>query len=327
MAGSNDVARTFVSLEEILAVEGFKPENPVSTGNYASLLGDYHLPEKVQCCIQKKSGLCLTPHNHGYVVRLKDGTASIIGNHCANAHFDAKDRVMQDRSRFLNLQRRQRAQARVAELLQGREAAIARIRALDDDLRAHEAWAREVRERVGDGCWYRLPQRASDGGTGSVAAKGVRIRHETDASGRRSTERTEFGIPVGTLHGVRCLNSYLVRSIREDLRQVKLAYDELALANDETSTTKLEQASSRAAGLADAERRKDALIDQAQAFKAADWLPMIFLVRGDSDRARVGRVVLTQRGTPGGKDKAKDLIKQVEAQLRATHNADRIEIP
>src|SRR5690606_10476227 len=188
----------------------------------------------------KKSGLCLTPHNHGYVVRLKDGTASIIGNHCANAHFDAKDRVMQDRSRFLNLQRRQRAQARVAELLQGREAAIARIRALDDDLRAHEAWAREVRERVGDGCWYRLPQRASDGGTGSVAAKGVRIRHETDASGRRSTERTEFRIPVRTLHGVRCLNSYLFRSIREDVRQVRLAYDALALANTETSTTKPE---------------------------------------------------------------------------------------
>lgn len=51
--------RTFGSFEEIEALVQFELNAPLGPANYKRLYGDYHVLEKVRCCVQKENGkLC-----------------------------------------------------------------------------------------------------------------------------------------------------------------------------------------------------------------------------------------------------------------------------
>jgi hypothetical protein len=95
---------TFKSADQIKAVPGFKPDNPVSIDKFLKFLGYYTLKPALKCCVAEKAGLCRQTHNNGWVVALKDGSASIIGIDCAKIKFDADEsfrsqRVMAERTR------------------------------------------------------------------------------------------------------------------------------------------------------------------------------------------------------------------------------------
>lgn len=308
-----------------MGLEGFREENPVSESNYKELLGDYRLAEKLRCCIQTKQGnLCHTKHNYGFVVRLKDDSASIIGNQCANDKFDAKSRVMQDRARFLNAQNRQKARERIAELLIDKELSVNAIQLAHDDLIALEGRLHELRARFGDPCWNQLTRMATGGGPGTVAVQGVRKRIGKRDDGSTYTERSGFGISVGTIAGIGLLNTYRVRELKERLRSIKFAYGEAEKLTEDSKTTDIEKHASKLGDLPAAIQACNDFTALENTFMQSDWTPMLFLVRTDSDRAKLGRVVLEQKGTPGGRDKAKQLIQALEQQLRTTHGVDEI---
>lgn len=94
----------FKSVDQIKAVPGFKPDNPVSIDQFSRFLGYYTLKPALKCCVAENAGLCRQAHNNGWVVALKDGTASIIGIDCAKSKFDADEsfrsqRVIAERTR------------------------------------------------------------------------------------------------------------------------------------------------------------------------------------------------------------------------------------
>lgn len=94
----------FKSADQIKAVPGFKPDNPVSIDQFSRFLGYYTLKPALNCCVAEKAGLCRQAHNNGWVVVLKDGTASIIGIDCAKSKFDADEsfrsqRIIAERTR------------------------------------------------------------------------------------------------------------------------------------------------------------------------------------------------------------------------------------
>lgn len=95
---------TFKSADQLKALPGFKPDNPVSINQFLRFLGYYTIKPALKCCVAEKAGLCRQKHNNGWVVALKDGIASIIGIDCAKSKFDADEsfrsqRVMAERTR------------------------------------------------------------------------------------------------------------------------------------------------------------------------------------------------------------------------------------
>ena len=89
----------------------------------------------MRCSLKRPSGaLCKTPHNYGFVVRLIDGSVSIIGNECGTAKFDAESKLSRDKALYLNLKKRRDTQKRLAELFAGKDAALAEIRTMYDTL-------------------------------------------------------------------------------------------------------------------------------------------------------------------------------------------------
>src|SRR4051812_43279153 len=106
--------RTFGSFEEIEALDQFEANAPLNPTNYKRLFGDYHLPEKVRCCVQKENGkLCEEPHNHGWLVECVDGKLTLVGADCGVNKFGADRRLLVDLSHYRNEKARK---ARIASL-------------------------------------------------------------------------------------------------------------------------------------------------------------------------------------------------------------------
>ena len=75
--------RTFNNIEDILALEHFQKNAPLLPSNYRRLFGDYHVTDKVRCCVQKENGkLCDEPHNNGWIIERSDGKLTLVGIDC-----------------------------------------------------------------------------------------------------------------------------------------------------------------------------------------------------------------------------------------------------
>lgn len=70
--------------DEILGLPGFLEKNLITPKNFDSVFSDYQIRDRdMHCCLLSDRGLCNHKHNFGYVIQLKDGTLSIMGNDCA----------------------------------------------------------------------------------------------------------------------------------------------------------------------------------------------------------------------------------------------------
>lgn len=118
MSTSTVSIQTFVSFEELRKVPGFVENNPLTKATYRGIVGDYHLNEDVSCCFQKENGnLCLHLHKHGWLVELINGTVTLLGSDCASMQFDLDSKLIADRDRYKNEQRRKDRLAAIVELI------------------------------------------------------------------------------------------------------------------------------------------------------------------------------------------------------------------
>jgi hypothetical protein len=107
----------FATFEEIADLPVFLRDNPLTQENYKQIVGWYRLLEKRCCCVQRASGaLCATPHNHGWVARLRDGSITILGGDCAKEKFGADSTVFRDIGLAQNIKKAKEREERVDRL-------------------------------------------------------------------------------------------------------------------------------------------------------------------------------------------------------------------
>ena len=82
--------------DEVLGLPGFLEKNLITPENFDSVFSDYQIRDRdMHCCLLSDRGLCNHKHNFGYVIQLKDGTLSIMGNDCAEKKFGANGGIIQ----------------------------------------------------------------------------------------------------------------------------------------------------------------------------------------------------------------------------------------
>lgn len=316
--------RTFQSEHEIQSEPGFVEHYLVHKENYERLLGDYRLADKMRCCLKNKAGgLCGQPHNYGFVVRLKDGSVSIIGNRCGKSHFDADSQVAKDMNLYANAKRRLETQQRVAELLRDKEDSTAQIQTMHASLLELTKRVGAISANLGVGCIDQL--RTIARGTGRVVAIGVRIR-PYEENGEKLFERQKLTITIGSLRGTRVFLLERIRSIRNQLQQVMNAYRTAEAMDGSVSTKEL---ASVAATLSDLPRiiaEGQVHVQGLKEFEDCDWMPLAFLVRDQGERYKIARLVLNHTGSLAGKDKAKEWLQQIESRVKESNGVDRLEI-
>lgn len=318
--------RQFSTIAEIESYPGFLPDNPVSLERYASIVGPYSLnypTEQMACCVQNPGGgLCRQGHGKGWMVKLKDESASIIGVDCAEEKFGVDSSVFHDIKRAINEIDRLDTEARLQELLATRDMRFAEIDRVIDRLEQVEIRISAIRDELGRVGWQALEflQRA---GSGQVAARGI-TPTKRDPDGDIIQYEINITVPIGTVTGIAACAPGAVSGQVSNLRALRMQYAgaERALADNQNRAFKEINAT-----LADHPRRiadATALIQAAAALDSNNFAPLCYVICDKAERIRVAKVALARMGKPGGKDPARDWLSESDRLLCEKHNVRHI---
>lgn len=320
--------RTFATMAEIRALEGFKENNGVTKENYERLFGDYDFPEEeAKCCFEKSNGvLCGEDHKWGFVALLKDKSLTIVGNVCVRDRFGEDAAIKKDRTRYLNAKRRQERKARLHELIAGKDAALGRLELLKERLAAIETRVQEFLSNLGDDTIRRLHNMARSANA-SVSVDAVTYKEYIDEEGHKQTERRVSPTRLGSFNGLTVLNDHTFSSVRNDIGDVLRAYARTeVLGDDDVKLSELERITATLGSTDRIADQIEKLERDVAAFLANDPLLLCFLIDDRTERYKAAKFALELSGKTGGKDRAKAWLTEKEQELRKTLNADKISI-
>lgn len=318
--------RTFATVQEIELLPGFKDSNPINKDNYQCILGDYRFPDEVKCCREKANGqLCGKGHKWGFVAKLKDGSITIIGNHCAIDKFGADAKIKADRSRYLNEKRRRERLAQLADLLADKDIVLEKLESLEKELDKIQNRINNFSNSLGERTFRRLQDIARTG-RNTVYIDVITYHDYIDQDGEKQTEKRVAPSRIGVLNGASIFNGYSFQSIKSMIRVVKVAYDE---ADSISGDIKISTLDSLTRNMADFDRVDDEvrkLQQEEKSFFENDLKLLCFLVDDKSERYKTAQLVLEHSGESVGKDKAKNWLAEKEKEMRDTLMADKIGI-
>ncbi len=326
---SSPEIRLFESYDEIKNVHGFKENHPVSTETYDSIRGDYNFKkeEEVECCFQKSNGnLCKTKHQYGFVVNVKDGFVTIIGNCCAKDKFAAEAQIRIDRSRYINERKRQERLQSLGRILSDKENRLATMRSLSEDLESIWNRVNTIRQELGEITLRRLSGMAQTGNL-SVVIKIVSLTKYIDKDdGQEKTEVRSRKHTLGTLRGTSIFDRTKYDHILGEIREVRNGYSQADLVTDKIKPRDLDLISSQL-------NKYDSIINEVALLKKSeaefcdnDFTLLCFLSSNKVERYASARLVLRMKKVPSGKDKAKAWLSNVDTELKQSLGADRLEI-
>lgn len=289
--------RTFESYEQIRQeVDGFLDNHPISKLTYAQIVGDYNLSDEVRCCFQKENGkLCETEHKRGWVARLKDGTATIIGNHCAEDKFGADSRLISDRSRYINEKKRRERLDTLRQLLEQKDERLGRLAELRKLVMALESRVKVITDPLGVLVQRRLKDMIRTRRT-DVAVTAVKNRPYVDAQGRHKTERSTFVQSLGRLAGVDLAARGTYADFHDSINDIVCTYQraaELAAAEDLLKCSKeVEKVSSKLQAFDRVVQEAERLLSLEEPFFSNNFVLLCFLTDNKEERQKAAKVAL-----------------------------------
>ncbi len=321
--------RTFHSYEQIcIEVDGFLRDHPISMQSYARIVGDYTLQDEARCCFQKESGkLCDTEHKRGWVARLKDGTATIIGNHCAEDKFGADSRLISDRSRYINEKKRLDRLITIQQLLAQQDERMARMAEMRKQILALEDRVKVITGSLGALVLRRLTDMIRTRRT-EVAVTAVTNRPYVDAAGRNKTERSTFVQVLGEFAGVdlaaRGTFIEFHDSINDIVRSYHRAAELVGLQDLPKRSKEVEVVAGKLQAFDRVEQEAERLLGLEEAFFGNNFVLLCFLTDNKDERQKAARVALRRQGNLSGRHDA--WLAEQERAIATQLNVDSIEI-
>jgi hypothetical protein len=324
MSGAESTIVHFQTIEEVEGLRGFRRNNPLTIESYSRIRGWYHFPQKHRCCVERPSGeLCRTEHNKGWVTEKKDGSLTIIGQDCANDKFGADPTVFKDLVLARNAIQAKLQAERLGVLLQRRDEFEAHLAKAATDVKA-------IRKRVDNflaECGEKLRRKLTNmarTGNAVVAVDGIRLR-PFEEQGRSKTERSVIKHQLGSVDGLAVIPKEPFIRLSVSIEHVRAA---LRGANElETLSRRTVAALSVRLEQCDPLLRQVAEISiLADKFFATQRLLFCFLTDDRGDRSKFARLAMREGGIDGGRDSAKEWIKEFEQTLSKELGVERIEL-
>ena len=314
--------KRFKSRDEVVALPGFKEEQPISLETYRGLVGWYALEKKeMHCCSLRSTGtLCNTPHQKGWVAKVSGGAVTIIGGDCAKQKYDADSIIMRDISAAQKGVDEELAMERLAELLAGRDEArdrlVAAMGALDQRRRALQ----DFMESVGRKNQARLEELART--SGAVVVEG-RTPAELDDEGEVIKDARVVSITLPPIASIGVCKPFYLTPIAEELRALLKLYND---ADRLIATGSKKGQRDLVAGMARADSsiaKGEAAARAISAFLSSDLTAAGFLTGDWKDRCLAAKASLDRMGGDGDPGV---WLKKVEAGLCHKYSVTKIVI-
>lgn len=307
---------TFKSVDQIRAVPGFKPDNPVSIDQFSRFLGYYTLKPALKCCVAEKNGLCGQAHNNGWVVALKNGTASIIGIDCAKSKFDADESFRSQRVIAERTRQQDDIHRALGSLLVNKDHDLKRLRsttmALDDLAKA----ASTISDALGDSLVLALLN-LDHRSRGSVQL----MTYEEQPFFNRATNKPDVrdvktSREIGRIRVPEALHNAHIKNLRNTLAAAEQTY--LSIENlDKKPTPKLATHFSRTiTAVYPASLRIAELNKQIGSFLNGDLELLYFVAPTGKDKIRAAQFIAQLQGNSISQSEAQRAAQVAVAKIR-----------
>lgn len=324
--------RTFRSYQEIQdEVKGFVVGQPITTLTYARIVGDYNFAEEeVKCCVEEEHGnLCGEKHKRGWVARLNDGSATILGNHCAELKFGMDSKLISDTSQYSNEKKRRERVASVAQLITEKETRLARLSELLKRIKMLEGRVKVVTDPLGPLVQRRLKDMIRTG-RGDVAVTAIKKREFTDETGRRQVEKSKFVHVLGTLAALELASPGTFDEFYKSINDIVRAYHRAQeLVVDESLVKRSREVEHIAGRLQNYDRviqRAESLTVLERAFFANNFILLCFLTDSRDEQIKAAKVVLRRSSKGENMDQVEDWIAGQKKAVISHLKVDAIEI-
>jgi hypothetical protein len=315
---------SFGGFDQIAALPGYRPDNPLCQDNYHKILGWYRFPEKRMCCVQRPGGtLCGTPHNHGWVAELKDGSVTILGADCANDKFGADSTVFKDIGLALNAKRERERQQRLEHLLGQGVEYEQRLRDEIARLKTARRGIDDLLDSVGANFRSRI-ERMAKSGNASVVVEGVKTRCYKE-NGKSKQESSVINHVVGALDGMAAIDRQQFFSLTVEMEHIKVAFINAKAAGSLSRTVRSEIARRIEQCDPALMRAQQLEIMVARFLNNSAW-PYCFLTDDRSERSKVAKLAMKHSGVEGSCEYAKTWLLLREAELCQQLGVERIRI-
>lgn len=318
--------RQFRNWEEVIAEADFTPDAPVDSENYAVILGHYELKEDVRCCRRKPNGnLCATKHRDGYVVKTKDGIATIVGNECAATKFGEQSQISQHAILYQNELLITEKVVRFGELYARREQILF-------DIAERCARVRELKQRIGfvrGGLGPRSIARIAE--MRRIGKADVEVTFYTEKAvpnrdGSQEVESTRAHVSLGRLQALELLDMEAYSGVESCRLRVISAFQAAEKYHGNPRNVKFAEAVTRVADYPRCIERANQLLALEERFELNDFSLLCYLTRDRDERRLAAGVCLSKAGQSGGSADADRLLRDMDSRLIERHRASRLQI-
>jgi len=321
---------TFSSMEEIRALTHFLENAPLSPANYKRLFGDYHLPEKVRCCVQKENGkLCEEPHNNGWLAERNDGKLTLVGIDCGVKKFGADRRLRDHVNHYLNEKKRLERIASLSEAIASKTERIEGLSKLQQEVKALEYRMRQATNSMGIQTMRRLKDMIKTRSYDVVITATIR-REERGPDGRMKSENSTFQHRLGTLAGLELTSTGTFNAVYDTVNEIVRAYDQAeALMKEPDLRRKSKQINTAVNSLQDYDRifqEGHRLLELERSFLGNDFFLFCFLSTDKAERVEAARIAMARSGKNIEKLAPADWLSRREEVIKEKLQAHHIAI-
>ena len=304
--------REFKSYKEIQDVDGFEERNPLVGEEYDYLIGHYDLKPMLKCCFQKKNGnLCKKDHSFGFIVRLKNKSATIIGNDCASDNFDEAAQITKDRASYKNERERLSKLDVIENLRHEKETIISNIDSYMQKLSDIMLYLKTLEANLGLDEYQKL-QRMYKTGNAQIQ---VKIRKEKNGSSENSIET------LGSFSGLSIFDESAFKRIHKQRRELLSIFQRINDVNEDASKTELSKITSSLKVYDNLSRECEKLISDHEKFSNGTLSLLCFLSAKRENRYKTARFVLGALKRPSSKEKGKQFLQELDKQVKEKYKA------
>ncbi len=319
------IPRHFESMDEIMNLSGFKEENPVGKLNYECIIGHYNFPAEVSCCWLKENGnLCKTNHKIGFVVRLKDNSTTLLGNHCANTKVDAGDKIRIDAKFYLREKKRRESIKHLKSLLMQKEEIISLV---DGSIRLLEMIERSVNRflpLLPEIVVRKLKDMEKSRNT-LISVDSIIHKEENDKNGNKYTKTIRQPINIGKVSGLKLIKRITYSTIQKELIETKESINSIENINiDNLRSKDLNNLSAKIKRYRSISQEVYSMNKIFMGDFKAGLKNIIYLAPDRGDRYKTAKIIIDYLEGKCSSANAKTWVQENDNNLKAVHKVDKI---
>ncbi|WP_454913758.1 hypothetical protein [Stutzerimonas chloritidismutans] len=327
MAAIEMEVREYKEIEELKAIEGFQPDAPFTQDDYQKIIGEYHLLNKVKCCLLKKNHPCATEHNYGFVIRLKNGIATLIGNSCANDNFEAATALRKDINSFRAAKTRRQKLEQIKNVLNNENEIIALLKSSEKTLKDAQKTTSIISQEIGSETTKKLREMSSTRNNSVQIALARTKTSINEKTKERESHTTKFSATIGFIAGCEIFNTSSWDTLQRSINKLRdaLSKAKLTQANPKSfSNQKINSVALELNEISNLELLSKNMSEANLAFKNNNPLLLGYITENKIEKLNAAKYSLKLSEKLSGKNQARALIEQFETKLKAQNNADRI---